>query len=209
MNATANQAATAMQDENWLKPCMSQNEAAMYREYVGRAKMVLEFGIGGSTGIAAEVPGVKLIGIDSHPDWIARCKLDPRVAVLEREKRLDLKLVDIGTVGDWGMPTDPTSLRKWPTYSMGIWNQLNGRQPDFVFVDGRFRLSCALQTVLNLPQANYLVMHDFWSRDFYHPILEFVEVIDRVDELGVFRPKPDADLRKLAKVACRTLIDPR
>lgn len=194
---------------SYLAACMSPAEKATYQRYLREASVVLEFGIGGSTGLAAEVPGIKLIGIDSHPDWIAKCRQDPRIAALNADRRLKLFHVDIGPVGNWGIPTDPASARKWPAYSLDVWSKLGSWKPDFVFIDGRFRLSCALQSVINLPQARYICMHDFWSRDHYAPILDFVEVIDRVGELGVFRPKPDLDLRACFRLACRHLLDAR
>ena len=196
-------------DPNLLKACMSKDEQAMLEKYLARATVVLEFGVGGSTGIAAQQPGIQLIGIDSHPDWIARCKKDPRIARLDADNRLSLYHVDIGPVGDWGFPIDPASAPKWPRYSLDIWSKLGGRKPDFVFVDGRFRLSCALQTLLNLPDVQYLCIHDFWSRDYYAPILDFVEVVDRVGELGVFRPKPDLDLRALGQMASKKIFERR
>lgn len=196
-------------DPNLLAACMSKPEQVMLRHYLGKARVVLEFGVGGSTGIAAEQPGVHLIGIDSHPDWIARCKLDPRIAKLDVENRLNLFHVDIGPVGNWGFPTDTASAAKWPRYSLDIWKQLGGKVPDFVFVDGRFRLSCALQTLLNLPNVKHLCIHDFWSRDHYAGILDFVDVIDRDGELAVFRPKPEIDMRALGQMACKHLLDRR
>lgn len=192
-----------------LSACMSGAEQTMLRKYLSQASMVLEFGVGGSTGIAAEQPGIRMVGLDSHPDWIARCKKDPRIAILDQEKRITLHHVDIGKVGDWGFPTDPAAAPRWPRYSLEIWNKLGGQKPNLVFVDGRFRLSCALQALLHLPDLKYLIMHDFWSRSHYSGVLNFVDVVERVEELGVFTPKKDLDLRALGKMASATLMDPR
>lgn len=194
---------------NQLAACMSQAEQNMLRKYLSHARIYLEFGVGGSTGIAAEQPGLTIIGLDSHPDWIARCKTDPRIAKVNEDNRLTLHHVDIGKVGDWGYPVEPAAAQRWPRYSLDIWKKLGTLSPDFVFIDGRFRVSCLLQTLLNLPDVGHVLIHDFWDRPHYHGVLDFVDVIDRVGQLGVFKPKADMDLRALGKMASVSLMDAR
>ena len=184
----------------------------MLRHYLAGATTVLEFGIGGSTAMAAETPGLRLVGVESHPNWIARCLRDPRVAAMQDEGRLRLHHVDIGPVKQWGYPRDRSHVRQWSRYARTIWDELDGWVPDFVFIDGRFRLSCALQTLIRLPQVAHLCLHDFWSRPEYAALLNFVDVADRIDDLGVFRPKPQ--LSFLQRQALRLLVrkhvrDPR
>lgn len=198
-----------IKDPKVLRACMSADDQAMLRSYAEKATSVLEFGIGGSTGIFAEYEHLHLTGIDSHPDWIAHCNADPRIAALEAKGQLSLHHVDIGPVREWGFPADPATARKWPRYSLDIWQKLGSQEPDMVFVDGRFRLSCALQSLLRLPDLKYLSMHDFWNREHYFPILDFVTVLDRTDHLGVFAPRPDMDLRALGILASQQLLDPR
>ena len=38
-----------------------------------------------------------------------------------------------------------------------------------------------------------IIIHDFWDRAYYHIVLEFLEVVERVDTLGIFRIKLDID----------------
>ena len=72
-------------ETNALRPCMSVNEQAMLRLYAEKATSVLEFGIGGSTGIFAEYDHLNLTGIDSHPDWFAGC---PAIGRSRSERRV-------------------------------------------------------------------------------------------------------------------------
>lgn len=193
----------------YLPACMAEGEQELLREYLAQASVVLEFGIGGSTGIAAEYPLDQLIGIDSHPDWIAHCHRDPRIAALASEGKVALHHIDIGPVKEWGIPASAAHAAKWRNYSLAVWSKLGAHVPDFVFVDGRFRLSCALQSLLRLPDLKALGFHDFRDRPHYHPILEFTDVIAREGQLVIVAPKPDIDFRKLATVAFDTLFDAR
>ncbi|WP_306133278.1 hypothetical protein [Roseivivax marinus] len=192
-----------------LAACLSTDEHRVMRDHLSRARVLLEFGIGGSTGLAAEYDLEHQFGVDSHPDWIAHCLRDPRIAEKHAQGRVSLHRVDIGPVGDWGIPTDPSCARRWPAYSLDIWSRLEGREPDFVFVDGRFRLSCALQALLRLPFLPVLGFHDFWDRPHYHTVLEFTDVVERTGQLVILTPKRDMDLRALAIAASATLIDSR
>lgn len=195
-----------------LAACLSKAEAKMLSDYLARATTVLEFGIGGSTVMAAKVPGLRLIGVDSHPDWITRCLQDPHVAAMQAEGRIRLSHVNIGPVKQWGYPRDRSHVRQWPHYARAIWKELDGWSPDFVFIDGRFRLSCAVQTLIRLPQVRHLCLHDFWSRPEYAALLDFVEVVDRIDDLGVFRPKPRLSFLQryaLRSLARKHIKDPR
>ena len=192
-----------------LPACMAKGEQALLREQLARSSVVLEFGLGGSTGLAAEYPLDQLIGINSHPDWIAHCHRDPRIAALAAKGRVALHHIDIGPVKQWGIPASRAHEIKWRDYSLAIWSRLGPHTPDFVFVDGRFRLSCALQSLLRLPGLRALGFHDFWSRPEYHTVLEFTDVLDRDGELAIFAPKPDMDLRALAIAAFDTLFDAR
>lgn len=193
----------------YLPACMAKGEQALLREHLAQASVALEFGIGGSTGIAAEYPLDQLIGIDSHPDWIAQCHRDPRIAALAAKGKVALHHIDIGPVKEWGIPANAAHAAKWRHYSLAIWPKLGGHIPDFVFVDGRFRLSCALQSLLRLPSLKALGFHDFWDRPHYHPILDFTDVVAREGQLAILAPKPDIDFRILATMAFDTLFDAR
>lgn len=54
-----------------------------------------------------------------------------------------------------------------------------------------------------------LCMHDFWGREQYHPVLDFVDVVERVDQMGIFKPKRVMDLRRLGVLASQHLLDAR
>ena len=80
--------------------------------------------------------------------------------------------------------------------------------PDLVFIDGRFRVACILTTLLRCRPT--IVVHDFWNKlKPYGEILEFLDVVHRVESLGVFSPRPDIDDTSLKKLLRTYLLDPR
>jgi hypothetical protein len=97
-------------------------------------------------------------------------------------------LPDLGPVRDWGIPTDKSYRSRWPTYSREVFKE---QIPfDLVFVDGRFRVACALAALLELKNPFRVLIHDFPNRPQYHILLPFFEVENQVGRLVVLLPKP-------------------
>lgn len=61
---------------------------------------------------------------------------------------------------------------------------------DIIFVDGRFRVACALKAIPYLLQSNgFLILHDA-NRAAYKPIFEFYDEVSSAGALKVLTPKP-------------------
>jgi hypothetical protein len=52
---------------------------------------------------------------------------------------------------------------------------------DCILIDGRERVNCAIKAKKYLSTNGILLVHDFFNRPRYNPILEFYNIIDRVD----------------------------
>ena len=191
-----------------IKPRMSDGEIVAYAAQLKEAHVVLEFGMGGSTCLAAAQPIGQLYSVEADQDWINRCLAMPEVTPLVRAGRLVTHRPEIGPIATYSMPTDPGTASLWPSYSLSIWNRLE-HTPDLVLIDGRFRVSCFLQAIMRLPKSTKYVIHDFWSREHYHALLQFGSLLDRVDDLAVFQVDPDTDYRAVGIAASTYLLDPR
>ena len=78
---------------------------------------------------------------------------------MERGGQFSIHGVDIGEVGDWGVPKNLTNSSTWPSYSDAILKY--GYEADLVLVDGRFRVACALHAVLlsySYPDTNFTAL---------------------------------------------------
>jgi len=170
-----------------LQPHMSQDEQRCYQKHLARSETVVEFGLGGSTLLALKQPNItKFVGVDSDLEWIRRLNEAPEAAACGGTVKF--LHADIGKVGRWGRPSNKKKIGNWPQYSQAPW-ALIGR-PDLVFVDGRFRVSCIMESVLRGRSDSLTIVHDFWDRPNYQCTLPFLECLESCGTLGVFTAKP-------------------
>lgn len=175
-----------------ILPAMSPREAAFYTANARRSRCVLEYGSGGSTVVAAECDVPLLYSVDSDARWVARLRQHPKIAPLVEAGRAHLLHVDIGPVGNWGKPKSKLSAWKWPRYARRPWLERDLR-PDLVLVDGRFRISCILETLRHAPEARIMV-HDFRAdKPRVRAVLPFVDVIQVVDKLAMLAARSNVD----------------
>ena len=77
-------------------------------------------------------------------------------SIPEPHSQVTLIFVNIGLTEEWGIPVfkRPTRRRvaRWRHYVAAPWEKLRtlGIEPDTILVDGRFRVACVLQSLLNL-----------------------------------------------------------
>lgn len=177
-------------------PFMSAAERRLFKQSLENATRYFEFGSGGSTVWAVQ-QGLVVEGVESDARWVNALKqrLGPACRV---------ETVDIGPTGDWGYPTSASSIDKFPDYSRAI--HQHEIAFDLILVDGRFRVACILAAIQHIvrwhnePQNARLFIHDFWNRQQYHTVLEFLEPVERVETAGVFKVKPDCDFGRVSKL---------
>lgn len=170
---------------------MTNNEKNLFVDYIKKAKNYLEFGSGGSTFLAVLNSDCIINSVESDKKWIDyitsyQCI---RNAVLER---LHFEYVNIGEVGAWGIPLD-LSL-DFTAYSSSIYQKV---KPDLVFVDGRFRVACILNSILNVDKLTPILVHDYPERTEYHIVEKYLLKVELVDTLCVFKIKEDIDRDEL------------
>lgn len=163
----------------------SPKEVNLFLKYAIFSKRYLEFGCGGSTFLVAYMSLAHITSIESDRKFMNTLARNP--VIKGNLHRLNFEYIDIGATTSWGMPKDSSGRDKYPLYSSSVFMQnLEKESFDTIFVDGRFRVACILQSILYSPQST-IIVHDFWDREEYHIVLDFLECIDRVDTLGIFR----------------------
>lgn len=177
-------------------PHMDNNEIALFRKYIPSGGRALEFGCGGSTRFFFGNGIEKLFSVENDIKW-AQCVLnDNFLRPFVQAERLKLFMIDIGPLKEnaWGIPDGmPTHL--WLKYHSEVWSCIESGKLDFILIDGRFRVACALKTILYCKQRPLVFIHDFWNRAQYFPILSFMNVIDRIDTSVVLQQKWRIDWR--------------
>ena len=160
-----------------LPPLEADFLKAQYRA----ARVILEYGSGGSTLFAASLPGKRVFSVESDPVWCAALKQEIENASPQSE--VTVYPVDIGKTGAWGRPVDTRSWQKFVRYPLQIWSEPFFVEPDLVLIDGRFRMACFATLVLRLRKPATVLFDDYANCRYYHAVAEIsppVEVIGRM-----------------------------
>jgi len=182
---------------------MSQVERDCLASAVREGSRIVEFGCGGSTLFFVQQGAARVDSVESDRAWVDKLATDSEIAAAVQAGVVDIRHVDLGPTRSWGAPVDPAHIARWPQYWRGVWDTVAADTVDLVFVDGRFRVACALYAALVLGRDATIAMHDFWNRPHYHDILEFLRPICTAERLGIFVCRADVDERHLLRTILR------
>jgi hypothetical protein len=172
---------------------MSRTEIALFESFLRHSDKYVEFGVGGTTVLAADNVKEWMICVDSSKDWIEKVDLE-----CTRKKARPVFLhADIGPVGHWGLPIDPTTQPRWEVYHSEVWRTPRSSSADLYLIDGRFRVACFAQTVLHCLPYSVIGIHDFASRGRYQVVREIAREIASVENISFFLPLPGSRGRAL------------
>ena len=176
-------------------PHMSIKEYKLLNKYAKKGENVIEYGSGGSTFFfLKQVKNV--LSVENNKDFFEYMK---SIKTLEN-KKLIYNYVDIGETEEWGFPKNKAKIENWPKYYNNPWLEHIKFKPNLVFIDGRFRVMCALKTVQHVDKSTKIIIHDFTDRDHYQDILNFYKIVDSVDTMVVLQPKETIDVKKLSEL---------
>jgi len=188
---------------------MSNRERLLFEETVKDARHYLEFGMGGSTLLALQISRAKVYTVESSYEWIEHMRKYLLIRWYER-KRLFIFHANIGPTGRWGYPISNLYRDHFSLYSERVFHFIGKQNIDVVFIDGRFRVACALQVILRYNTNNLnILIHDFWNREYYHILLNYLEPLKKVDTLGLFAIRENINLNSVRKNYEIYKFDPR
>lgn len=189
---------------------MSESERQVFDEAIKRSKNYLEFGLGGSTLRAIQNSKAQITSVESSVEWTAQMREYFILRYAERS-RLHIFSVDIGPTENWGYPDSDSSDHLFESYSSDVFETIDAASLDLVLVDGRFRVACILKAILKCSgNENFsLLVHDFWNRAHYHCVLDYLDVVSKVDTIGRFSIKSDVDMDLVTKDYEQFKNDPR
>lgn len=158
---------------------LPEAEAAHLREACGQARAILEYGSGGSTVMAAEMPGKRIWSVESDADWAAMMRGWFAANPPATGSEVEIVWADIGPTKAWGHPRDKSGWQRYARYPLGIWERADVT-PDLVLVDGRFRTGCALAAALHAKAPLRLLFDDYVPRPHYHAVEAFLGAPRRI-----------------------------
>jgi hypothetical protein len=172
---------------------MSAREIELLKCAAEGKRFAVEFGVGGSTFCLIDAGVERIYSVESDPAWIQQVVeheiLRPHIA----SGRLTVHHGDIGPTRKWGHPEDKSRQDDWPNYWREPWKLIDGASVDLVLIDGRFRVACALNALVQGDRDLTIVVHDFWDRPKYEVLLQYLNCACRADTLAVFFPKARID----------------
>lgn len=156
---------------------------------LGAARVVLEYGAGGSTVLAASL-GARVFSVETDPGWIVHVRR--WLTSNDLQDRVTLHYADIGRTARWGRPKKPRR-RHWARYlryPRSVWNRPDFEQPDLILVDGRFRVASFLCAMTRIRRPTRLLFDDWLTRPDYHVVERFQRPALIVDRMAVFDLQP-------------------
>jgi hypothetical protein len=162
---------------------MPARTATRLRSLLAGAETYLEYGVGGSTRLAARSGPATLIGVDSDRRFLAAVGR----AIEQAGKAINWHPVhvDLGPTAYLGFPRTLRARPKWGDYAMAPWRL--GLSPDLVLVDGRFRLACALATAAHARPGTVVFFDDYATRPWYWKAARYLDLVERVGRAAILR----------------------
>ena len=150
---------------------MSGTDLSNQLTSLSKEKIVLEFGSGGSTFLFSQ--SAKFITSVESDQYFSR--------VIEGSIRKDGKMekthiywASIGPTKSYGQPLvllERVFRHRYINYSNRIFQESEyARNAELVFIDGRFRVACAMSSLLNIKQDFMIVVDDYFDRPEYSEI---------------------------------------
>jgi Methyltransferase domain len=191
-----------------LLPALTMGEQALLQAASVGRRSGIEFGCGGSTALLLAAGLEQLLSVDSDAGWLRRVLDHPTCRQAQESRRLRLLHIDLGPVGAWGWPQDAQRATLWSAYWREPWEAAGSA--DFVFVDGRFRIACALNSLPRLQPDGVVLVHDFWSREAYRaPLLRHFDLLGSAESLALLAPRQPVNAALLAADLAAHALDPR
>lgn len=167
---------------------MPEEGAAAVRAMYEGAEVILEYGAGGTTAIAAALPGKTIYSVESDRDW-----LDGMADWFEAHPpaaRVILHHADIGETGKWGAPVGHAAWARFHHYPLSVWDRSDFRHPDAVLIDGRFRAACFLTVLFRITRPVTLLWDDYADRPAYHEVERLVRPVAMHGRMARFDLNP-------------------
>jgi hypothetical protein len=169
---------------------LPEAEADALRAAYADASVILEYGSGGSTVMAAEMPGRTVFSVESDKAWAEGMRAWFHANPPAEGTSVEVIWSDIGATKEWGQPKDDSEWRLWPRYPLGVWRHKGFRQPDVVLVDGRFRVGCALAAAFLTKAPLTLLFDDYKTRPRYARVEEWLGTPLMIGRMAVFEVVP-------------------
>ncbi|MBX8570483.1 peptide-binding protein [Pseudomonas cichorii] len=170
-------------------------EVAVYlRKVYADASVILEYGSGGSTIIAAKMPNKSVISVENDAQWAN--DMQAYIASHTFESRPVIYPVNVGETGKWARPKNARAWKRFHTYPLKVWDEPFFQQPDVILIDGRFRIACFVTAYLRVSKPTIVLFDDYSDRPHYHVVERLLKPTEFVGRMARFDLKPLTEVPK-------------
>lgn len=168
-------------------PLLDKISLDYFCKEVENCSYYMEYGSGGSTIYVAK-KNIKILSIENDYEFYKFLSNKLSSEMLNA----NLIYANTGLVGSYGIPINknPTkkSLENWKNYVKIPWEILEDEKPDLVFIDGRFRVACALYSIIQMKDmpGTKILIDDYSFRPEYSIIEKFSDFKGIRGRMGVF-----------------------
>lgn len=188
--------------------------------HMKKTKVYLEYGMGKSTILAAQYVKKEIYSVESDRNFLNACK--NFINKSYKNNKINFIHANIGLTTDFGYPLFGYKKRHfgfsfggnktlWSKYSSYGWDKLKEKniEPDLIFIDGRFRVACVLESIMNLRDSSdcILALDDY--RPHYKSIEPFIKNKKLVGKTLFFSKKRNNDLKEIKNAFSNFKTDPR
>jgi len=164
-------------------------ESALIREAYAKADVILEYGSGGSTVLAAEMEGKTVFSVENDKFWARSMR---RYFIQNPPKSsVEMIWIDTGKTKKWGWPANTDKWMNYAKYPLQVWDREDFMQPDVVLIDGRFRIGCALATLYRTKKPVTVYIDDYVGRNRYRVIENYLGEPVFTGRIAKFIVKPN------------------
>jgi hypothetical protein len=179
-------------------------ESGFVRQAYAAAGVILEYGSGGSTVLAAGL-GARVFAVESDRLWASH--LSEYLAPVS--DRVAVHYADIGPTGEWGTPDDLRASSRFHRYALSVWDRADFVEPDLVLIDGRFRAACLVAVLLRARRPTTVLFDDYARRRYYHGVERLARKEELIGRMARFTVTPGAIPPDMVTTAIGWFTDPR
>jgi hypothetical protein len=165
-------------------------DSKLFTEYLESSAVYGEYGCGVSSVYAINFAEKATISVDTDSTWVEKVK-----KVVKYNSLLDISTVNLGEASIWGKPESYAFRENIKQYLNYIWSQKI--KPDFVLIDGRFRVAAFLTTLKNANKGTIICFDDYVMRPIYHIVEEFETPLRHNSRQAIFCVNKNYDIKQL------------
>lgn len=170
------------------KATMPEAEQALMLKFYRQAGIILEYGSGSSTCVAAGLPGKFVMSVESDLNWARDLRAE--LSQGDRPSQAVVYHVDIGRTGSWGRPVDEARWRQYHRCPNDIWSERFFRHPDVILIDGRFRTACLASAMMQITRPVTVLFDDYVHRPKYRLVERMIRPCEIVGRMARFEIRP-------------------